>query len=290
VVRVAVIPSGVASDRPGELLGSAKMQRFIERLKKITDVIILDCAPLVVASDVVPLLPQADGVIIVARARQTRKELAGSTAALLERMGTATAGVVLNDAREFSIPLAKRRMYRPTRKMRKAAQRNAPSQTEEASTLDPFVLGPPVVDEVPVVVDPQPEPVVEPERVVEPQPVVEPVSGGSGDGGNGSRPTIVLDPGASEVRVPEASPSGQLRMLAAERMVQIPPAEEALDQFRPLTPELPSLHDQLVKLRTQLEELQLELPDIGLPGSDGSSPSHAANGTPLWPDEQGNLE
>ena len=57
VVRVAVIPSGVASERPGELLGSAKMQRFLERLKKITDVVILDCAPLVVASDVVPLLP-----------------------------------------------------------------------------------------------------------------------------------------------------------------------------------------------------------------------------------------
>ena len=126
VVRVAVIPSGVASEHPGDLLGSAKMQRFLERLKKITDVIILDCAPLVVASDVVPLLPQADGVIVVARARKTRRELARSTAALLQRMGAPTAGVVLNDAREFSIPLAKRRMYRPTRQMRKAAKREAP--------------------------------------------------------------------------------------------------------------------------------------------------------------------
>ena len=126
VVRVAVIPSGVASQHPGELLGSPQMQRFLERLKKITDVIILDCAPLVVASDVVPLLPEADGVIIVARAGKTRQELAASTAALLERMGAPTAGVVLNDAREFSIPLAKRRMYRPTKQMRKAAERRRP--------------------------------------------------------------------------------------------------------------------------------------------------------------------
>ena len=101
------------------------MQRFLERLKKITDVIILDCAPLVVASDVVPLLPEADGVIVVARAGKTRQELAASTTALLERMGAPTAGVVLNDAREFSIPLAKRRMYRPTKQMRKAAKRTA---------------------------------------------------------------------------------------------------------------------------------------------------------------------
>ena len=76
MVRVAVLPSGVTHERPGELLGSPKMQGFLERLKKITDVVVLDCAPLVVASDVVPLLPQADGVVLVARAGKTRQELA----------------------------------------------------------------------------------------------------------------------------------------------------------------------------------------------------------------------
>ena len=218
VVRVAVVPSGVASEHPGELLGSAKMQRFLERLKKITDVIILDCAPLVVASDVVPLLPEADGVIIVARARKTRGELAASTAALLERMGAPTAGVVLNDAREFSIPLAKRRMYRPTKQMRKAAKRDGPSRTEEPSTLAPFVEHAPVDEHAPVVeqarqVEEAPEveqaPVVEeaaPEPAEEPQPRMRPPSAASSDGGDGSR---------------------QPQMLVAERTVQIPPAEES---------------------------------------------------------------
>jgi non-specific protein-tyrosine kinase len=155
VVRVAVIPSGVASTHPGELLGSAKMQRLLERLKKITDVIILDCAPLVVASDVVPLLPEADGVVVVARAGKTRQELAGSTTALLERMGAPTAGVVLNDAREFSIPLAKRRMYRPTKQMRQAAKHDGHRVKDESSTLDSFVEhgpageAPPAVEDVP---------------------------------------------------------------------------------------------------------------------------------------------
>jgi non-specific protein-tyrosine kinase len=90
VVRVAMIPSGVASQHPGELLGSPQMRRFLERLKKITDVIILDCAPLVVASDVVPLIPEADGVVVVARAGKTRQELAASTTALLALGGVAS--------------------------------------------------------------------------------------------------------------------------------------------------------------------------------------------------------
>ena len=125
VVRLAVLPSGMIPDHPAELLGSEKMRRLIERLKKLTDVVILDAAPLVVASDVVPLVPEADGVLLVARAGKTRREIAASAASLIERMGAERVGVVMNDAREFSIPLAKRGMYQPTRKMRKAAERSA---------------------------------------------------------------------------------------------------------------------------------------------------------------------
>ena len=71
VVRVAVLPSGVIPQHPAELLGSENMRALIERLKKITDVVILDCAPLVVASDVVLLVPEADAVLLV-RARGRR--------------------------------------------------------------------------------------------------------------------------------------------------------------------------------------------------------------------------
>jgi capsular exopolysaccharide synthesis family protein len=140
IVRVAVLPSGETPERPNELLGSAAMQGLGERLKRVTDVVILDCAPLVVAGDVVPLLPLADGVVLVARAGKTRQEVAASTATLLERLGSVKAGVVLNDAREFSIPLAKRRMYRPTRKMRKAAKKDP--QPPEEETWEPATYVP----------------------------------------------------------------------------------------------------------------------------------------------------
>ncbi len=141
VVRVAVLPSGSTPELPGELLGSDGMKRLLQRLGRITDIVILDCAPLVVASDVVPLLPQVDGVVLVARARSTRQALAASTAALVERMGAKHVGVVLNDAREFSIPLAKRRMYRPTREMRRAGK-GRPAEDAVPTTLEPMVLEP----------------------------------------------------------------------------------------------------------------------------------------------------
>ena len=149
VVRVAVLPSGITPQQPGELLGSVTMRALLDRLRRITDVIILDCAPLVAASDVVPLIPQVDGVLLVARLGKTRRDVGAAAAADLERMGATQVGVVLNDAREFSFPLAKRRMYRPTRKMRRAAKKGSPT-----AVLQPWIPEP-------VVEEPIPEPLVE---------------------------------------------------------------------------------------------------------------------------------
>jgi capsular exopolysaccharide synthesis family protein len=114
-VKVAVVPSGATPDRPGELLGSPRMQRFLERVSEIADVVILDGAPLLVASDVVPLLPAMEAVLLVARAGKTSSEVAERASNLLARMGAKTVGVVLNDARESSIGMADRRFYRSER-------------------------------------------------------------------------------------------------------------------------------------------------------------------------------
>ena len=171
ILRVAVLPSGRTTDRPGELLGSAAMQRLGERLRKITDVVILDCAPLVVAGDVMPLLPLADGVVVVARAGKTRQGVAARTATLLERQGLVEAGVVMNDAREFSIPLAKRRMYRPTRKTRKArkaAEKQPPGVQGWIATpeVEPQIVEEPSMDAVPSKIIDEPRVASEPDEIV----------------------------------------------------------------------------------------------------------------------------
>lgn len=296
VVRVAVLPSGRAAERPGELLGSAGMQRFVERLKRITDVIILDCAPLVVASDVVPLLPQVDGVVLVARARKTRQELAASTTTLLERLGSAKAGVVLNDAREFSIPLAKRRMYRPTRKARRSAKQDPSPPHEESWVPEPSASQPRAAGEPPRVIR-RPEPADRPNVVDEPRVIPEPDTSveipdvtdrGAGPPDDGPAP---MRGGGSPAAVMEGPSSPQLQVLAPEPMIRIPDAppieldaeapseDEAAADQEPKPPApidglvLEALQRQLRELRTQLEGLQIELP------TNGSSGASITNGS-----------
>jgi len=109
------------------------MRLFLDVVKKKADVVILDCASMQVASDVAPLLPQVDAVVLVVRAGKTGIELAASTKNLLERLGANVVGVVLNDAKEFSIPVARRRLYRRTRQMAKVGGQHDLKQREDAS-------------------------------------------------------------------------------------------------------------------------------------------------------------
>lgn len=113
---VAVLPSGAPPDRPGEVLGSPKMHRFVDRARDVVDVVVLDSAPLLVASDAAALAPEVDAVVLVAKAGRTQAEPAGRSADLLGRLGAPVVGVVLNDTK---VPRRRRRRsYRPTRRAR----------------------------------------------------------------------------------------------------------------------------------------------------------------------------
>ena len=290
VVRVAVLPSGTTPERPGELLASPKMPGFLERLKRVTDVIILDCAPLVVAGDVVPLLPLVDGVVLVARAGRTRDELAGSAAALLERLGASRVGVVLNDAREFSIPLAKRRAYRPTRKMRRAARLIPPQPDQEPWIRNGAVLEPEVHEPESIHVKESVQ-VKEPDVEVDEPPIEEPEA---------QQPTVeepridvpeVGEPRESDVyvQVPDAAErNGLPRSRVPTPVGKLEPGHQAEDsrweprvQVTELPEELPraetpepqveaslalkGLQKQLADLREELDGPQMELPDPRIP-------------------------
>jgi capsular exopolysaccharide synthesis family protein len=251
VVRVAILPSGESTERPNELLGSAAMQGLGDRLKRVTDVVILDCAPLVVAGDVVPLLPLADGVVLVARAGKTRQEVAASTATLLERLGSVKTGVVLNDAREFSIPLAKRRMYRPTRRMRKAAQKNPQPRAVETWAPAPTV----------------------PVRREEPLPVVE----------EARTPPVEERPGVEEPHAPpvEEAPAPEAQAPGAERAAT-PVVEDA--PHRPVLDEPPSIElDRDVEIP--------DVADAGDPGGDGGpTPSRDLGSGPATADSPSGVQ
>jgi len=108
---VAVMPGGASAERSVELLGSDQMALLLGRAREIADVVILDGAPLLVASDVVPLLTHADAVVVIARANKTRSEVAARSTELLTRLGGKVVGVVLNDADDATNPLGRHRYY-----------------------------------------------------------------------------------------------------------------------------------------------------------------------------------
>jgi capsular exopolysaccharide synthesis family protein len=95
---IGLVPSGAAPKRPGELLSSQEMRRALTEARTAADVILIDTAPLLAGSDATHLLPDVEGVLLVARAGTTTSELAERASGLLRRLRAPVLGVTLNAA------------------------------------------------------------------------------------------------------------------------------------------------------------------------------------------------
>lgn len=91
-----VITSGKLPPNPSEMLGSRIMEKLLIVLKETYDVIILDTAPLSAVTDAQILSTKADGIILVVRAQQTKKESVLQAKNLLDKVGANILGTVLN--------------------------------------------------------------------------------------------------------------------------------------------------------------------------------------------------
>lgn len=90
-----VIAGGAMPVNPVGLLASAQARELLARLRQEYRLIVLDSPPIVPIADSHVLAGLADGVVIVVRARQTRRELFRRA---MESLGAANVlGVVLND-------------------------------------------------------------------------------------------------------------------------------------------------------------------------------------------------
>lgn len=97
VKGLQILASGPQPPNPAELLGSKRAGQGIENLSAMFDYVIIDSPPLLPVTDAAVLAQWADGVILVARANQSR--LPDVTAAI-EQLGavqTSLVGVVLTD-------------------------------------------------------------------------------------------------------------------------------------------------------------------------------------------------
>jgi protein-tyrosine kinase len=94
------IPAGNHVTHPSELISSARMKHFLERVRPAFDWVIIDSPPALPVADASVLGGLADGVLLVVRASSTPSE--ASVRACKELRDAHILGVVLNTANETS--------------------------------------------------------------------------------------------------------------------------------------------------------------------------------------------
>lgn len=102
--NLSFISTGPLPPNPVQFLQSQSMDKVLDDLKEIFDVIIIDTSALTVA-DAVTLLPMMDGCIYIADALKTKEEKAVQSLESLKKVGGDILGVVLNSKKGEKIQI-----------------------------------------------------------------------------------------------------------------------------------------------------------------------------------------
>lgn len=96
--NLKVIPSGPTPLNPADLLASRRMNTIVSELKAQADVVLFDAPPLVAVTDGALLATKVDGVLLVARAGYTKRELVERAKDILGKVKANLVGSVLTNA------------------------------------------------------------------------------------------------------------------------------------------------------------------------------------------------
>lgn len=96
--NLKVIPAGGRRPFPSELLQPDRLAATIGKLRLLFDLIVIDAPPLLPVSDPAILSREVDGVVLVVRAGKTRRDVALRGKKILEDLGAAILGVIVNNA------------------------------------------------------------------------------------------------------------------------------------------------------------------------------------------------
>jgi capsular exopolysaccharide synthesis family protein len=97
--NLSVLTSGPLPPNPADLLGSRKMDEVIGVLKARAEFVLFDAPPLLAVSDAAILGSKADGVLLVLRAGQSRRDHAMRAKDLLAQVNVRIVGSVLINVR-----------------------------------------------------------------------------------------------------------------------------------------------------------------------------------------------
>jgi capsular exopolysaccharide synthesis family protein len=93
--KLPVIPAGGTILQPTEMLASKRFKDFLDQLRKVYDLVVIDCAPLLPVGDTLEVLPQVDGVLLCVRLRQTTLDQASRAKQVMEHLPEKPTGLVI---------------------------------------------------------------------------------------------------------------------------------------------------------------------------------------------------
>ncbi len=91
-----VLPSGAATDKPAELLGSEAFQLLLEEARASFDYVLVDCSPAGLVTDATLAAAGVDGVLLVLAHGQDHRRFVRRTVHELSKSGAVLLGIVLN--------------------------------------------------------------------------------------------------------------------------------------------------------------------------------------------------
>ena len=91
---LTVLTSGAIPPNPSELLGSLAAKKLLSELRGQFDYVIIDSTPLLAVTDAALLAASADGVLIIARFGQTKRDQLSHAVGNLEDVGASVLGAV----------------------------------------------------------------------------------------------------------------------------------------------------------------------------------------------------
>lgn len=94
--KLFILTSGNKSPNPAEMLSSKVMSKLLEELREKFDYIILDTPPVQAVADSQIISTKSDGVILVIRAEETKRDSTKSAVSLLRKVNANIIGAVFN--------------------------------------------------------------------------------------------------------------------------------------------------------------------------------------------------
>lgn len=103
IENLTFLSCGSVPENPAELLGSDKMSRFLDDMKKQFDYIFIDTPPIIPVTDAGIVGSLSDGVIMVIQAGRTQRGIVQRAGELLNQAHAKTFGYVLTNI-EYHLP------------------------------------------------------------------------------------------------------------------------------------------------------------------------------------------